>query len=149
MMKKFLVPLDGSPTAAKAAAQAFALAALYDAEVTLLRIVPMTLDRHHDSDGLGVRQLLAEYDKLVGQPDSEEATYLQNIARQYAADGVPTQQVILAGIPSDRITTYALEHNIDLIIIGRRGLNPLKRIFVGSVTQRVLADAPCHVLVVK
>jgi nucleotide-binding universal stress UspA family protein len=33
--------------------------------------------------------------------------------------------------------------------MGHRGLNPVKRFFMGSVAKRVIEDAPCSVLIVK
>jgi nucleotide-binding universal stress UspA family protein len=33
--------------------------------------------------------------------------------------------------------------------MGHRGLNPIKRLLVGSVAKRVIEDAPCSVLIVK
>ncbi|HBV68623.1 MAG TPA: universal stress protein, partial [Clostridiales bacterium] len=37
----------------------------------------------------------------------------------------------------------------DLIVMGNRGLPKFKRFFVGSVTQKVISEAPCPVLVIR
>jgi imidazoleglycerol phosphate synthase cyclase subunit len=54
-----------------------------------------------------------------------------------------------AGLPADIICRIARKENYDLIIIGNRGLNRLKRVLLGSISSKVVAAAHCPVLVVK
>ena len=51
---------------------------------------------------------------------------------------------MLTGYPSEEICRYAFESACDLIIMGHRGLNPIRRFFMGSVSDGVLrhSDAP-------
>jgi len=37
----------------------------------------------------------------------------------------------------------------DLVVVGARGLGPLKRVLLGSVSENVLAHATCPVLIVR
>jgi nucleotide-binding universal stress UspA family protein len=53
------------------------------------------------------------------------------------------------GDAADEIVRVAQESGADLIVLGARGLNPLKRLVLGSVSTNVLHRAPCDVLVVK
>ncbi len=53
------------------------------------------------------------------------------------------------GNPTDCIISIAQEEHIDLILMGARGVGPLKELLLGSVSHRVLSHAPCPVLVVK
>jgi nucleotide-binding universal stress UspA family protein len=53
------------------------------------------------------------------------------------------------GEAAAEIVRIARESGADLIVLGARGLNPLKRLVLGSVSTKVLHDAPCDVLVVK
>lgn len=62
---------------------------------------------------------------------------------------IPVKKVVLNGHPSTRILEYAEENGIDLIVMGNRGLNALKRMFLGSVSLRVVQEAPCDVLIIK
>src|SRR5690349_7586392 len=41
------------------------------------------------------------------------------------------------------------EYKIDFLIIGRRGMNQIKRALVGSNSQYVVENAKCNVVVVK
>jgi nucleotide-binding universal stress UspA family protein len=53
------------------------------------------------------------------------------------------------GHPSEEIIAAAGEAGVDLVVVGARGLGPVKRLTLGSVSERVLHQAPCSVLVVK
>ena len=48
-----------------------------------------------------------------------------------------------------REVNYAEENNIELIVIGTRGLSGFKKLLVGSVATNVVTYAHCPVLVVK
>ena len=63
--------------------------------------------------------------------------------------GVEPQTVILHGRPADEIMEYASQHDVDLIVIGSRGLNALQELALGSVSHKVIVSAACPVLVVK
>lgn len=56
---------------------------------------------------------------------------------------------VLIGTPGLEITDYARRHNADMIVIPSHGYHGLKRLFIGSVTERVLRHAPCRVLVLR
>lgn len=55
----------------------------------------------------------------------------------------------LTGKPATEISNYANENNIDVIIIGNRGVSGIKKLVQGSVSQKVTSEAECSVLVVK
>ena len=52
-------------------------------------------------------------------------------------------------VSAEVITDVARKKNIDLIVLGSHGRTGLKRLLMGSVTESVIAHAPCPVLVVK
>ena len=53
------------------------------------------------------------------------------------------------GDPADRILKCIDEENIDCVIMGSRGLNDLKGLFLGSVSHKVANRAPCTCIAVK
>jgi nucleotide-binding universal stress UspA family protein len=63
--------------------------------------------------------------------------------------GITAQSAAPVGDEASEIVRIADESGADLIVLGARGLNPLKRLVLGSVSTRVLHQASCDVLVVK
>jgi len=58
-------------------------------------------------------------------------------------------ETISPGYAADEIVKAAIRFRADLIIMGSRGLTGMKRMFLGSVSNRVTRHAPCSVLVVR
>lgn len=61
----------------------------------------------------------------------------------------PVKKVIEAGSPADAILTTVEQESIDLIVMGARGLGPIKERVLGSVSHRILTAARCAKLIVS
>jgi nucleotide-binding universal stress UspA family protein len=59
------------------------------------------------------------------------------------------EALVCEGEPHDVVVEVAGTRNADLVAIGTHGRKGLKKLFLGSVTSRVIVDSPCDVLVVK
>ncbi|MBB5174525.1 universal stress protein [Texcoconibacillus texcoconensis] len=55
----------------------------------------------------------------------------------------------LYGEPGPTIVSQANQSNVDLVVIGSRGLNPLQQMVLGSVSHKVAKRAQCPVMIVK
>jgi nucleotide-binding universal stress UspA family protein len=66
-----------------------------------------------------------------------------------AEGGIDARGAAPVGDAADEIVRIAKESGADLVVLGARGLNPLKRLVLGSVSTKVLHEAPSDVLVVK
>jgi nucleotide-binding universal stress UspA family protein len=53
------------------------------------------------------------------------------------------------GDPPLVILESAKEQDVQMIVVGARGLKGIKRFLLGSVSQKVLEHAPCSVLIVR
>lgn len=62
--------------------------------------------------------------------------------------GMKEPGVIDEGKPDKRIISFAEKEDVDLIVMGARGLGFIKGMIIGSVTDAVLKSSPCPVLVV-
>jgi nucleotide-binding universal stress UspA family protein len=64
-------------------------------------------------------------------------------------DGVAADSVVKEGNPAKAIVDAAAENECDLIVVGSHGRTGLDRILIGSVSQQVVVQAKCPVMVVK
>lgn len=63
--------------------------------------------------------------------------------------GGRVQLMVTRGFPGEEILQVIGEHKIALAVLGTRGLSNTRPYFLGSVSQRVLQEAPCSVLVAR
>ena len=73
-----------------------------------------------------------------------EHVYEQAVHR--VPDEISTEPLLLHGDPADALTDAA--GDVDLLVLGSRGYGPLKGTVLGSVSARIMAAAPCPVMVV-
>ena len=145
MHKKILVGLDGSKHAIEAAQEAIALAKASDAELHLL-----TVTRPYKVSAK-LRQFL-EAENLLGEPKyvmDEMTSSIISAAKELATNaGVKNvRSVIREGKPARSLLDYARSNNIDLVVIGARGVGELEASLLGSVSQKVSMLSPCTVIV--
>ncbi len=90
---------------------------------------------------------------LARFPDDVEEERQQSAVEEaktlLAESGIDARSAAPVGDAAAEIVRIAEESGADLIVLGARGLNPLKRLVLGSVSTKVLHQAPCDVLVVK
>jgi len=60
----------------------------------------------------------------------------------------PSTKHLRIGSPAEVIVSMAKEQKADLIVMGARGLGPIKERLLGSVSHRILTQAPCATLIV-
>ncbi|NCB50530.1 MAG: universal stress protein [Clostridia bacterium] len=147
-MKKILVPYDGSESAKCAAKTAVLLAEKFDSQITFITVVNSKPSSTNLYD-LKLQEYMNAY-RLITKHEKEVAEgKLKELVKELGCHGVKTETLVVEGIPDEQIIKKAKNGNYDMIVMGRRGLRPVKRLFLGSVSQKVLADSPCSVLLDK
>jgi nucleotide-binding universal stress UspA family protein len=91
--------------------------------------------------------------RLPKFPDEFEEEHQKKVLAEaqevLAKNGLTATTASPVGDAATEIARIARDSQTDLVVLGARGLNTLKRLVLGSVSTKVLHDAPCDVLVVK
>lgn len=74
---------------------------------------------------------------------------LKHAVAEAESRGIHAEYDLLEGDPAERILDLARSRDVDLIVIGSRGLRAVASVILGSVSKRVLHDADRPVLVVN
>ncbi len=154
MFTDILVPLEGSELSERALPMAQSLAKSSEATVHLIQMV----SREHElAAGRGTDSSFqaADYEMDMARKLTESQlirgrTYLEQIGSQLQGAGikVETEFTVKAGNPADNIIAYAKEHSINLVVMSTHGHGGLRRLLMGSVTDRVVHSCEVPVLVV-
>ena len=74
---------------------------------------------------------------------------LLEATRIFQQKNIAVNTILKYGSPSENIVQVAQEERFDLIVLGRRGISGMKKLFLGSVSNAVLQEATTSVLIVK
>lgn len=146
MIKRILVPIDASKCSFAAADYAIGLAKVHNAAINLIHVVET-----HPYYSLPY-YLASGADKAV-ERDIEKTVegWFAKIGEKARKENVTVRHDIIFRSKAviESIISYADQNNVDLIVIGTRGLTTFKRLLVGSVARGVIDHAHCPVLLVK
>lgn len=140
---RILLATDGSTDAALAAQAAVDLAARSGAELHLVHawvIVPV---------GTYGFPAVVPLDYPGMYEESARALLDEQARAIAAAGGTVTRTHLRMGRPADQIVDTSREIEADLVVLGSRGLGPIRRLVLGSVAGGVMHHATCPVLVVR
>ena len=141
MFKKILIASDGSSDSIKAAEKAIEFAKMNkegETQIEVVYVVDGNTSKHdvlHNWDSLGIRE--------------ERKEKLRAVEQKAFKARVNYDLKILRGDPGNTLVKYADENEIELIVIGNRGLSTLQEMVMGSVSHKVIQKANCPVLIVK
>ena len=137
-MEKILIPVDGSESSEHALVKAVELAKALKAKLLFLYVANV--------NQLAVNSCLSS--ELLEAVNKAGEVVLSH-AEETASDGVETERLLETGSPAPAIVDVAEEQGVDLIVMGSRGLGLVKGVLLGSVSQYVVENAKCAVMVVK
>jgi len=91
-----------------------------------------------------------EYSRAYEHYEREAAELLEEQAQRLrSAGGTVAGTHLKKGRPAEEIANLAQELKVDLVVVGSRGLGSVKRLVVGSVSERVVQLDPYPTLVVR
>ncbi len=137
-----LVPVDFSDHSARALDTAIELAKEFDARLCLLHCYQM-------GPGTSSPYSVALSPELEREFRESALRRVRDWAEKAATHGIEATGSAKFSCPSEGIKKQADTLNADLIVMGTRGLTGLKHVFLGSVAERTIRQAPCPVLTVR
>jgi nucleotide-binding universal stress UspA family protein len=146
--RRILFPYDHSPCAAEALTPVRFLAQSYGAEVVVLHVftdLSDLLTRDEDLLSSAVREELLSANEHLADHLAER---LGDYAKRELA-GIDYRARVAHGDAAEGILAAAREHSADLICMATHGRKGVARLFLGSVTEKVLRRAAVPVLTVR
>jgi nucleotide-binding universal stress UspA family protein len=134
---KILLATDGSRYSKAAAERAIDFAGEYGGELRVVSVVDVPAEFYGEAPD-AVEDLI---NKAKG--------YAEDVKRQAESAGIKAETFVREGETYKAILDLAKEQNVNAIVMGSHGRTGLKRLLMGSVTEKVIGYASCPVLVVK
>ena len=91
-------------------------------------------------------ELYAQLERSMKEDGEQLLTRIHSLLSLHSG---PVTTQLGSGSPSEMIVATAEACHVDLIVMGARGLGPVKERLLGSVSHRVLSVAPCAKLILQ
>ncbi len=152
MFTHILVALDGSELAEQALPMAENIARSSNATIHLIQVISRQpeLQAARGGGDYSLQAVEMERDlahQLVEARLSRGKEYLEGVAGQLKSAGIEAETTIREGAAVENIVDYSREHGIDLVVMSTHGYGGVKRLLLGSVTDRVIRSCEVPVLV--
>ena len=143
VLKKILVPFDGSGYSEKAFEEALEIASKFDSKLIVLTVLHAKLG---NSSGISLERL-----EEIQDEQTDEATAVLKILEEKAKTKNIQLSIEIIYNPSsvEGIVSYADSNKVDLIVMGSHGRTGFRKIVLGSVASGVIGQTKCSVLITK
>jgi nucleotide-binding universal stress UspA family protein len=145
VLKKILVPVDGSEPSWRALQYAAEIGTKFESELSIVHIIQPFYNAGLLSLPIDSGLLAMQIDDMKKNAES----ILESAKEKLATYPVKVTAKTETGHPSERILKAAEEMGCDAIVIGSRGLSGIAEFVLGSVSSNVSQYAKIPVLIVK
>lgn len=147
-LQNVLIALDGSPDSLEALRFLASLSLGPSVNTCLLNVVePVRIPRS------APQFIRARLRRAAAALEQERRTQAEAMLSRAAATAGGREQAVelrvTTGTPGEAIVQAAKQGGSGLVVVGARGLGVVERLLLGSVSEKVLHDARCPVLIVK
>lgn len=139
MIRRILVPLDGSPAGEAALAHAAAVGRSLGAKLILLQVV--------EAGTAPTAAVASGVDRRLQR--AEAVAYLGEVASRLAAEGLEVTPDVAEGRAADEIVQRARAGSADLVVLATHGLGEAFGFPLGGTVQKVLSQVPSSVMLVR
>jgi len=132
-----VIATDGSRYSKAAAAKAIDFAKSYGGELRVVSVVDVP------------PEFYAEAPDALDEMIAKAKSHTKDLKTQAESAGIKAETFVGEGEAYKLISDLAIKEKANTIIIGSHGRTGLKRLLMGSVTEKVIGHAPCPVLVAR
>jgi len=132
-----LIATDGSRYSKAAAAKAIDFAKSYGGELRIVSVVDVP------------PEFYAEAPNALDEMITKAKGYAKDLKMQAESAGIKADPFVGEGEAYRFISDLAIKQKANTIIMGSHGRTGLKRLLMGSVTEKVIGHSPCPVLVAR
>ncbi|MDH5468890.1 MAG: universal stress protein [Candidatus Aminicenantes bacterium] len=141
-LKKILWATDFSDEAQESLLYADAFAKAFKASIVALHVIPDFSAALYDAAYV----IKGELVKKVAAVKKDAEEKLKTLQK---AKGITFKNIVKEGTAAKVIIEVAEKEGVDLIVIGRRGMSAIEKLFIGSVANQVLRNSPVPILLTK
>lgn len=138
-LQRLLLATDLSEASSSATEQAFELAARLGASLLVVSVI--------DPGSLLLPG--GRFRARVDQVRERREQLAQALVERGRDLGIDVSFLVWTGDPGDQIVSAAEAEHVDMVLVGSHGRGAVGRLFLGSVSEHVVRNAPCPVLVVR
>jgi nucleotide-binding universal stress UspA family protein len=145
MFERILVPVDGSDRALAALELAVELQKKCDSELLLLCVY-----RHYSLLEASMSMVNPDRPENLDESMQKHAKNVVEYAKSAAAENGSknVRGFVKSGPPARTIVNFAKDKNVDLIVLGSRGIGDVEGYLLGSVSHKVTSLSHCPTMVV-
>lgn len=146
--QRILIAIDGSESSENALTNAIKIAERNNGELIIAHVFDINSYALGMIDTAGISTL----DATGIDVDKER---MENLLKEYKEkaekhDINKVQTIMVQGTPKILLTKdIPNDYHVDLIVVGQTGMNAVERWMMGSVSEHIIRNAPCDVLVVR
>ena len=135
--ENILLATDGSKYSIAATEHAINFANSYGGNLTVVSVVDVT------------DEFYAQAPQVVDEMIEKSKGILEDVRKKTESSNVKTETIIREGETYKKIVELASQKKADIIFMGSHGRTGLKKLLMGSVTEKVIGHTPCPAMVVK
>ncbi|MEA3420847.1 MAG: universal stress protein [Acidobacteriota bacterium] len=141
-LKKILWATDFSDESQEALLYASIFAKTFKAKLIALHVVPDFSPALYDTE-IVIKGELAQKVDIIKKEAKNRLDNLREIK------GMSFESLVKEGNASKKILETAEKENIDLIVVGKRGMSVIEKLFIGSVANQLLRNSHIPLLITK
>lgn len=138
--KKIIIAINQSDFAEHVMKEAYEIAESIDADVKIVTVID-------------IPELASEGELDASQIESEEREvaelHKKLIDKYFSGSVLLVESTILHVNPAQKICEFAIKSKADIVVIGTRGLGKLQSKLLGSVSESVIKNCHCSIMIVR